>query len=639
MAAATPDSLPNRTGLNSLIGKQLFNVGNQVLPRPNVGNIQYGTAGFRMNADHLDYVIFTVGMLASLRSRKLNGATIGVMITASHNPAEDNGVKLVDPMGEMLDASWEPQATMLTNCVNPEDFANAWWRLVTELRINEANPANVVFARDTRPSGSRLVKALTIALEATNTSYIDYKILTTPQLHYLVRATNTRHGHHPYGEVSEQGYYKKLADAFKRAMPYTSVEEPVTVDCANGVGAPKLKELMKHLPQEKGEDGYIQLKVVNDEIEKPEVLNSNCGADFVKTNQRLPPSVSPKNLERCCSLDGDADRIVYYFNDEGSTFRLLDGDRIATLAASFIGELVQKSGLGDKLKLAVVQTAYANGNSTKYIEEVLKLKVETTATGVKNLHHVAARYDIGVYFEANGHGTILFSDTALKRIRNTEPESPAQLENLSVLRALTDLINQTVGDALSDMLLVEVILAQKQYSISNWLGTYTDLPNKITKLAVPDRNLFRVVTGSAERRLHTPIGLQEEIDHIVRRYKAGRCFVRASGTENVVRVYGEAAAIYDCEHMISEVEAAVRAAASSPQATSPTLDPASPPLDSGATFAGSSNSAALNPAPAPGAAPVPTLAPAAAPAAPTPHVPVPAPDGSQATGSANPPST
>ena len=37
------------------------------------------------------------------------------MITASHNPEDDNGVKLVDPMGEMLQASWEKYATQLAN--------------------------------------------------------------------------------------------------------------------------------------------------------------------------------------------------------------------------------------------------------------------------------------------------------------------------------------------------------------------------------------------------------------------------------------------------------------------------------------------------------------------------------------------
>lgn len=49
------------------------------------------------SAQGLDHVIYTVGLIAALRSKKRN-ATIGVMITASHNPAEDNGVKLVDPM-------------------------------------------------------------------------------------------------------------------------------------------------------------------------------------------------------------------------------------------------------------------------------------------------------------------------------------------------------------------------------------------------------------------------------------------------------------------------------------------------------------------------------------------------------------
>lgn len=42
-------------------------------------------------------------------------AVIGAMITASHNAEPDNGVKLVDPHGEMLEASWEVIATRLAN--------------------------------------------------------------------------------------------------------------------------------------------------------------------------------------------------------------------------------------------------------------------------------------------------------------------------------------------------------------------------------------------------------------------------------------------------------------------------------------------------------------------------------------------
>ena len=36
----------------------------------------------------LESVLFRVGILAALRSKKLDGKTIGVMITASHNPEQ-----------------------------------------------------------------------------------------------------------------------------------------------------------------------------------------------------------------------------------------------------------------------------------------------------------------------------------------------------------------------------------------------------------------------------------------------------------------------------------------------------------------------------------------------------------------------
>lgn len=167
-----------------------------------------------------------------------------------------------------------------------------------------------------------------------------------------------------------------------------------------------------------------------------------------------------------------------------------------------------------------------------------RLPVKCVATGVKHLHHAAEHYDIGVYFEANGHGTVLFSPETVEKLSTYQPSTPAQSTALNHLINLTNVINQTVGDALSDMLLVEVVLAHKSYSGFEWDSLYVDLPNRLVKVVVADRHIFK--TEDAERRLTSPPGLQAKIDDLVRRYQGGRSFVRPSGTEDVVRVYAEA---------------------------------------------------------------------------------------------------
>jgi phosphoacetylglucosamine mutase len=208
----------------------------------------------------------------------------------------------------------------------------------------------------------------------------------------------------------------------------------------------------------------------------------------------------------------------------------------------------------------VVQTAYANGASTKYVEQNLKLKVDCTPTGVKYLHHAAEKFDVGVYFEANGHGTVIFSQDTLEAIAKHEPRNPGQKEAWDVLRATVELINQAVGDALSDMLLVEVVLAHKNWGTQEWLSTYDDLPNRLLKVTVSDRTMFQ--TTDAERRLVKPDGVQARIDQEVQKVRQGRSFARASGTEDAVRVYAEAATKAEADDLARKVVDIVKAAGS-----------------------------------------------------------------------------
>lgn len=72
-------------------------------PKPISFTPTYGTAGFRAKADLLASTVFRCGLLTAARSMVLGGRCCGLMITASHNPEPDNGVKIVEPDGAMLD--------------------------------------------------------------------------------------------------------------------------------------------------------------------------------------------------------------------------------------------------------------------------------------------------------------------------------------------------------------------------------------------------------------------------------------------------------------------------------------------------------------------------------------------------------
>jgi len=752
-------------------------------PPPGLPSPEYGTAGFRAEASLLPSTLLRCGVLAAARARAAGQAT-GVMVTASHNPAADNGVKLVDPSGEMLGAEWEALAEELARA--PGAAAAA----AVVRRVLDAHPPRppaggrglcprVIVGRDTRPSGAGLAEAARAGAEALGVPVLDVGLVTTPELHFAVAAANacpvplhvapppppspalrsedgggagaaaaaaaaaaeaTARGEH---EAMEAPYFTRLAESYRiltagapplhfscplaaaaagagaggasaGAAPLfpsppsssssasTSTGFPLYVDCANGVGGLKLRDLAPRL-RELG----LDLRLANDGASpSPEAaaarLNLRCGADHVQKERALPdgmglllvpPLVPPAGPAGdgdaldgvvrvppgalCASLDGDADRVVFFYVDPSAAAAavaggggadggaasgadkgpppvvLLDGDRIAALCARYLVELlaaVAAAGglaagggeIGDagggaaaadaapassaaaassaapRPTVGVVQTAYANGASTAYLRDVLGLPVACAPTGVKHLHREAQRrFDAGVYFEANGHGTALLAPALREALVDRRlDDCLAVVQLLAVARVM----NQHVGDAVGGLLLVDAVLRRRAQAlaraaaaaaaeanggggggrgggpaaeaaasaaaagavpsaaaapllpapaVAEWAALYADLPSRQLKVKVADRSA--VATADAERVCTAPPGLRQAIEAAVAARGGGgggngggggggggaRAFARPSGTEDAVRVYAEAGTQEDADALALDALRAV----------------------------------------------------------------------------------
>ena len=250
-------------------------------------------------------------------------------------------------------------------------------------------------------------------------------------------------------------------------------------------------------------------------------LNDGCGAEHVQKGRRPPRGVAPAadRGRQLCSLDGDADRLVFHHwpapdgpaGGPDPAWSLLDGDKIAVLCADFLLPELAALGAGGAggaargapFSLGCVQTAYANGAATAYLRSV-GVTVAFAKTGVKFVHHAALAYDVGVYFEANGHGTVIFKPavlTAAAKVAAAPAGRHSARQTLAAARLLASarLINQAVGDGISDLLFVQGVLRLRGWGLEQWDRLYSDRPSRQCKLAVADRTA--VVPQADEMRL------------------------------------------------------------------------------------------------------------------------------------------
>ena len=504
--------------------------------------LSYGTAGFRANADAtpLDFVMFRVGCLIGLRSRSLGGVPCGAMVTASHNGAEDNGVKMVEPDGSMLEASWESIADVAINCKTTAELR----KVLEAIPLGAtASASGLVFvALDTRASSERLTQCLIRGCNAVNAVVENYGLQSTPVLHHIVRHSNGFG--HSITMSSVEGYSRMLKEGIAETLGDITAgpRGRLIVDAAGGVGTHVFNQVLlgdnKLAEVCKAKLGISEIVVANASTNAAVELNENCGAEFAQKKRAAPVliGVTHAGADRVASFDGDADRLVYSYTHPTKGWRLLDGDKIATLYALFINTELHHAGLVDaKLSVGLVQTAYANGASTHFVNNVMKnsaIQVKLAKTGVKFVEHEAKTFDIGMYFEANGHGTVIFNTHAVALLDANRPKT-------NKLLGFYKLINQAVGDAISDCLGVETVLAALNMTVDQWDNLYEDLPSRQGKIAIADRTLIKCTED--ETRILSPTALQTEIDALVAKTgNQARAFVRPSGTEDAARVYAEA---------------------------------------------------------------------------------------------------
>lgn len=588
-----PENALTETLLSAIAGH--INAHYPLVHNPLEKKLAYGTSGFRTTGTLLPPVAARVVIIAVLRAWQCTAAavargcnrasTVGFIVTASHNPSRDNGFKIVDEDGGMLAISWEPWCCRIANAITGEDVAEVANQCAQAEGISVPKDAGngfgfVQVGRDTRATGEVILHAVRDILNRVlQVPYTDHGIVTTPQLHFLVRKANSPSMQEAKGGVNVDAYNQEILTAFDDLMEIATNGAPgaprrLLVDASNGVGFIGLQRLLEYAQNHEINNKvnaiarYVNIHMVNTDVDNPHVLNEGCGAEFAHKKQRPSDKMlewaqehdngSGDSAHYYC-LDGDADRVIAFTPSspsQGANWRMLDGDRTSVLYAMLLYHWLGTEAM-EKLDVGVVQTAYANGSSTEYARKKLNMKVYIAATGVKNLHPIAHARDIGVYFEANGHGTVLLKENIGEKIssRVTDAEKLRR-----VLDTLPRLLSQVCGDAIADALMCEVAMRALSLTPTMWADLYEDHPSLQVAVTVPNP---RVITNTKdEARALTPPGLQEAIDQAVQRTKeslgggdlaAARSFVRPSGTEPIVRVYAEASTREATDALAEEV--------------------------------------------------------------------------------------
>lgn len=405
----------------------------------------------------------------------------------------------------------------------------------------EGKRKEVVIGRDTRLSGDMLESALVAGLTSAGATAVLLGVTTTPAVAYAVKKRKLSCGvmisasHNPYSDNGIKLFGENGEKMSERTI--AGIEDFLDGRADKPAPAPKNKVGKVRRPSEgnaaykkfltaNGADlsglkvgldcangsAYLIAKAVFRKLgaavtvinARPDGLNINaaCGSTHTEGLQKL---VRERGLDIGFAYDGDADRCI---------------------AVDERGEVVN----GDKI-------LYVCGS---YLKERGRLKNNTVVTTVMS--------NFGLYKALNKAGiNYVKTDVGDKYVREYMLMNGCTLGGEQSGHVIFGKLEST-GDGLVTAIMLMEAMAERGATLSELVRGFKKKPQLTKSVKVKDKSAALVSPAAAA----AVAGAKERLKG------RGRLLVRASGTENVVRITVESAGADECEEVCREIENALK---------------------------------------------------------------------------------
>ncbi|MBQ2119456.1 MAG: phosphoglucosamine mutase, partial [Peptococcaceae bacterium] len=401
----------------------------------------------------------------------------------------------------------------------------------------------MVIGKDTRISGDMLEASLIAGICSTGVNVYQAGVIPTPGVAVLTRMLNAMAGvvisasHNPYQDNGIKFFSPlgtKLPDEVEAAIEAViadglkDVPSPSGAEIGRVIAYPEGAEKYSDFLQRKVDGNFGGLRVVADcangaaSFIAPKLLrslgadltaiscrpdginiNNNCGSTHL---EQLQKAVQEQQADLGIAYDGDADRLLAV--DQNG--RVVDGDRLLLIFGSYL----------EKQGLLAANTVVITVMSNMGLKIALKEKgIKTLETKVGDRYVIEGMKESGAVLGGEQSGHIVFG------------------------------LDNTTGDGILSSLKLLQIVKQSGKTLAELADEMEQYPQILINVRVKDKNGWE---EKAEIRQAIETAQAELAD-------TGRILVRASGTENLLRVMVEGKQQEQIERLANQIADVVKA--------------------------------------------------------------------------------